>query len=83
MYKPTHHTLLEIEEVQKWHNHLSRKSKVTANVYLRRLGNYCEKFNTTPMEFANRDVDELEDKLDDLVDVMDEEDGEHVEIFIE
>lgn len=39
---------LEIDEVKRWYDNLKAKSPITAEVYLRTLGLYCEQEKTTP-----------------------------------
>ena len=38
----SHKKLLENQDVKRWHDNVARGSGVTADVYLRRLGNFCE-----------------------------------------
>ena len=40
--------LLEDEDVKRWFENLAAKSIITATVYLRTLGLYCELNNTDP-----------------------------------
>ncbi|UCD92863.1 MAG: hypothetical protein JSV43_02785 [Methanobacteriota archaeon] len=40
--------LLEDNEVRRWYENNARGSVVTADVYLRRLGNLCEGQELTP-----------------------------------
>ena len=40
--------LLEDDDVRRWHGNLAASSAVTAEVYLRTLGFYCELEKTTP-----------------------------------
>jgi len=40
--------LLEDEDVKRWFENLAARSKVTAMVYLRTLGLYCEMNETDP-----------------------------------
>jgi len=46
--KPSHLHLLEDAEVKRWYENVRRGSKITADVYLRRLGGLCIRNNTTP-----------------------------------
>jgi hypothetical protein len=42
--------LLEDVSVKRWYDNVARGSRVTADVYLRRLGNFCHSLNITPSE---------------------------------
>lgn len=44
--------LAEDEDVRRWHDNVRRGSPVTADVYLRRLGLFCQHFNTTPRKLV-------------------------------
>lgn len=44
--------LLKNKEVRRWYDNVARGSVVTADVYLRRLGNFCESHKLTPMKLA-------------------------------
>ena len=37
-------------DVKRWYDNLCRGSKITADVKLRRLGNFCERNDMTPKE---------------------------------
>jgi hypothetical protein len=51
--------LLEDPKISRWHSNLARGSQVTADVYLRRLGNFCESTKTTPQQLAAMNEEEL------------------------
>ena len=34
-------------DVNRWHANLTERSELTADIYARRLGRFCEKFKTT------------------------------------
>jgi len=40
--------MLEDDDVRRWYENLAAKSKITANVYLRTLGLFCELNRTDP-----------------------------------
>ncbi|MBS7624312.1 hypothetical protein KEJ29_01880 [Candidatus Bathyarchaeota archaeon] len=42
--------LLGDVDVRRWYDNVARGSKVTANVYLHRLGIFCENFNVSPKQ---------------------------------
>ncbi|MEE9341421.1 MAG: site-specific integrase [Thermoplasmata archaeon] len=62
-YKP----LLEDKEVKRWYDNVARGSIVTADVYLRRLGNFCRGHKLTPRKFAAESEKELYKVLLDYV----------------
>ncbi len=64
IYEPNYRDLLENEDLKRWYENLEAGSGVTADVYLRTLGLFCELNNTTsekivdmvnnnPKEFKN------------------------------
>ncbi|MBC8225484.1 site-specific integrase [Candidatus Bathyarchaeota archaeon] len=57
--KGAHRKLLEDKDISRWHGNVARGSLVTADVYLRRLGNFCGRFQVTPSEIASMGEDEL------------------------
>jgi hypothetical protein len=57
--KGAHRKLLEDEDISRWHGNVARGSRVTADVYLRRLGNFCGRFHVTPKGLASMGDDEL------------------------
>ena len=59
--------LFEDDDVKRWYENLSRGSKVTADVCLRRLGNFCESHGITPHDLASKDDYELHNMLLDYV----------------
>jgi len=59
--------LLEDEDVRRWFDNLSRGSKVTADVSLRRLGSFCELHGITPRGLASMKDRELHNLLMDHV----------------
>jgi hypothetical protein len=59
--------LLQDPKIKRWHQNLARGSQVTADVYLRRLGNFCESTKTTPQKLATMNEEELHNLLLDTV----------------
>lgn len=59
--------LLEDTEVRRWYENNVRGSVVTADVYLRRLGNFCEAHGLSPGDFAAKSEKELYGILLDYV----------------
>ncbi|MHB8396064.1 MAG: site-specific integrase [Thermoplasmataceae archaeon] len=71
----THYGLLENDDVRRWYENLSAKSGMTAKVYLRGLGFYCDKMKTDPtriLEDAVK-VKPLQDQFHDFVQGMQKE----------
>jgi len=66
--------LLEDEGVMRWYNNMARGSEVTADVYLRRLGNFCHDLKLSPQSLLKMNESELYDTLLDTVSRM-ERDG--------
>jgi len=64
--------LLEDADVKRWYRNVARGSRVTADVYLRRLGNFCLKFNVTPEGLTSMARDDRYNLLLDLVSGMEE-----------
>lgn len=64
--------LLQDPNVKRWHENVARGSPVTADVYLRRLGNYCEKTKTTPTALLSYSELDLYNLLLDLVSSMEQ-----------
>ncbi|MFQ5884588.1 MAG: site-specific integrase, partial [Thermoplasmata archaeon] len=65
--------LLEDSEVRRWYENNARGSVVTADVYLRRLGNFCEAHSSTPKKFAAKSEKEIYGVLLDYVSKLEKE----------
>ncbi|MCK5291266.1 MAG: site-specific integrase [Thermoplasmata archaeon] len=65
--------LLEDKEVRRWYENNARGSVVTADVYLRRLGNFCEVHKLTPKKFAAKSEKEIYGILLDYVSKLEKE----------
>jgi hypothetical protein len=59
--------LLEDPKIMRWHANLARGSQVTADVYLRRLGNFCKSKKITPQQLATMEEEALYNLLLDTV----------------
>jgi hypothetical protein len=62
--------LAQDPEVERWRANLARGSKLTAQVYLRRLSRACELLDSTPrklIEKASEDMKGFQDSLQDMV----------------
>jgi hypothetical protein len=46
--------LARFKDIERWYNNLSRGSKITADVYLRRIGSICGLRGITPVELGER-----------------------------
>jgi len=64
--------LLENPDVRRWYSNVARGSRVTADVYLRRVGGFCKEKGLTPADLAGKDERELRDLLMDFVSSMEE-----------
>ncbi len=59
--------LLEDSDVRRWYSNVARGSRVTADVYLRRLGFFCELKGVSPRDFVSLDAGRIKNMLMDLV----------------
>lgn len=57
-------------DVKRWYDNTARGSRVTADVYFRRLGNFCYHHKITPKELVEMDQKERYDLLLDFVSMM-------------
>jgi hypothetical protein len=55
------------KDVKRWFDNVSRGSIITATVYLRRLGSFCERKGLSPKKIATMPEKEIEDLLLDMV----------------
>lgn len=62
--------LLEDEGVKRWYDNTRRGSDITADVYLRRLGNFCNERKLTPKGLLKKSESELYNILLDTVSKM-------------
>ncbi len=65
-----HRVLLEDATVDRWYKNMARGSQITADVYLRRVGNVCEGHGKTPKDLMAMASNERRDFLTDLVSAM-------------
>lgn len=54
MAKATYAYLLKDVDIKRWYENVARGSRVTADVYLRRLGWACKHLNLTPKELLGK-----------------------------
>jgi len=62
--------LLKNAGVKRWYSNVARGSRVTADVYLRRVGSFCAGLKLTPAELASMDERKSRDLLMDFVSSM-------------
>ena len=65
--------LFQEKDVRRWYDNVARGSEITADVYLRRLGAFCEGNRTTPMNLLKLSPKEIQNRLLDLVTKMQKE----------
>ena len=65
--------LLRDADVKRWYENVARGSRVTADVYLRRLGSTCKCLNLKPKDFLEMSEKELGMLLADLVSRLERE----------
>ena len=65
--------MLEDKDVRRWYDNVARGSEITADVYLRRLGAFCDSNSTTPIELLKLPAKSIQDMLLDLVTRMQKE----------
>ncbi|MBS7609589.1 site-specific integrase [Candidatus Bathyarchaeota archaeon] len=70
MAKPKYSRLLSDPKVRRWFDNVSRGSPVTAEVYLRRLGAFCESRGIDPQGLLSKKEDELYELFLDYVTEM-------------
>jgi hypothetical protein len=62
--------LFEDPNVKRWYDNVARGSQATADVYLRRVGSFCETLKTTPKKLATLGEPELYNIMLDCVSSM-------------
>jgi len=60
------------KNLQRWYNNLKRGSEYTADVYFRRICNFCTEIRITPDEFQKLPQKEIEEKAQDYVNGLEE-----------
>ena len=59
--------LLANPDVRRWYENVARGSRVTADVYLRRLGSFCSQYNLEPDSILAMDEVRLRNLLMDFI----------------
>ncbi len=67
MSKKKYKALLEDEDVRRWYVNVSRGAEVTADVNLRRLGNFCERVRLHPKDLLKMDDKALKNLILDYI----------------
>ncbi len=70
--RSNHRHLLENQQIRRWHDNVARGSRVTADVYLRRLGSICIHRGTTPSDLVAHGRDDEEWLCNFLMDMVSE-----------
>jgi len=65
--------LFEDADVKRWYDNTARGSRVTADVYFRRLGSFCERHKLSPKDLARMDQ---KDRFNLLLDFVSKMEGE-------
>jgi hypothetical protein len=73
MARESYGYLLEDVDVKRWYENVARGSKVTADVYLRRLGSACKCLNIKPRDFLSMSKKSLGMLLADFVSKLERE----------
>ena len=73
--RKTHFDLLQNEDIKRWYDNLKAKSPLTAGVYLRGMGFYCNKMNTSPERILEdgKAIKPLQVQFDSFVRMMEGE----------
>jgi hypothetical protein len=66
--------LFEDPDVKRWYDNMARGSPATADVYLRRVGAFCEKLKTTPKKLVSLAELEVYNLMLDYVSGMEKQD---------
>ena len=66
-------SLLENVDVRRWYENVARGSRVTADVYLRRLEAFCQSFGRSPKDLLGMSEAELYNLLLDYISMMERE----------
>ena len=73
MSRAKYQHLLENPEVKRWYQNVARGSRITADVYLRRLGSFCNTRNISVSELAVMSKQAAANLLMDVISSMEEQ----------
>ncbi len=73
MGKEKYSNMRKDKDIMRWHRDASKNSEITGNVYLRRLGSFCEKTGKDPHELLKMKDKQLADLISDYVSDMEKE----------
>ena len=68
--KSKYSDLLKDSDIKQWYANVARGSKITADVYLRRFGSFCQDNNVTPKQLIKLSDKEREKLIFDTIDKM-------------
>jgi len=82
--KAKYEPMLQDVAVKRWYDNVARGSKVTADLYLRRLGSFCMTHDTSPRSLLKMDDEQTRNLLMDFVTDMEKKGyaGSYVETII-
>ncbi|MEM3514826.1 MAG: hypothetical protein QW495_05835, partial [Candidatus Hadarchaeum sp.] len=67
MQKAKYRHLLEDPDISRWYHNVARGSQILADIWLRRLGGFCESHHITPKQLADMEEKALHNLLLDFV----------------
>ncbi len=70
--KKKYESLMENADLRRWYNEKARKSLITADTYLRRLGSFCNWASLMPWELISRNEKDITDLVSDYVSYAEE-----------
>ena len=71
--KKKYENLMENTDLKRWYNEKARKSLITADTYLRRLGSFCNWASVTPWDLIIRKEKDITDLVSDYVSYAEKE----------
>jgi integrase len=60
--------LLDDPNLKRWYSNIRKGSVISAEIYLRALGRFCEYAKMTPKQFAELPLEKIEDMTQDFID---------------
>ena len=60
-------SIMDNEDLKRWYNERARKSLITADTYLRRLGSFCNWASIKPWDLLSKEEKEITDLVSDYV----------------